>query len=71
MIYKTKHNATDSDPSLVVYSYRDKEFKLLENRLEPGEFPNGSILLLNNNVILTKRKNIGPGNDQYITYKYY
>ena len=71
LIYKTKHNATDSDPSLVVYSYRDKEFKLLENRLEPGEFPNGSILLLNNNVILTKRKNIGPGNDQYITYKYY
>lgn len=72
LIFKTKQNTTDTDPSLMVYSYRDHKYKTIDVTFEAGEFPNGSILLLNNDVILTKRKNNGPGsNDTYITYKYY
>lgn len=72
LIYKTKQNATDTDPSLVVLSYRENKYKLVGEALPLGEFPNGSILLLNNEVVLTKRKNNGPGNqDTYITYKYF
>lgn len=71
LIFKTKQNTTDTDPSLMVYSYRDHKYKTIDVTFEAGEFPNGSILLLNNDVILTKRKNNGPGsNDTYITYKY-
>lgn len=72
LIYKTKQNATDTDPSLVVLSYREGKYKLTGEVLPNGEYPNGSILLLSNEVVLTKRKNNGPGNqDTYITYKYF
>lgn len=63
----------DYDNGVLLYSNRERVFKDLEMKFKNGETPNGSITLLNNEILLTRRANgdvNSNGKDRFIIYKY-
>lgn len=73
LISKKLYPDTDNDSGLILYSNKDRNFINLNKTLRNGETPNGSITLLNNDIILTRRANgtsNSNGKDRYLIYKY-
>lgn len=70
LIYKTNAIPSDNDNGVIVYDQKLSTFVGVNRRFEVDEYPNGHILLLNNEVLLTKRVN-KTNSSEYIIYRYY
>lgn len=70
LIYKTRKESDDEDSGVVVYSHKQRKFTPIPTEFAPDEYPNGNILLLDNTLLLTKRKSNNDGTSVYATYIY-
>ena len=70
LIYKTKKISDDDDSAILSYSYKQRRFTQIPTTFAADEYPNGNILLLDNTLLLTKRKTNNDGTSVYITYLY-
>lgn len=70
LIYKTRKEPEDNDSAVVIYSHKQRKFIPILTDFAFDEYPNGNILLLDNTVLLTKRKSENDGSSVYVTYKY-
>lgn len=73
LISKKLYPENDNDTGFLLYSNINKNFINLNKALRNGETPNGNIMLLNNELLLTRRANgtsNTSGKDRYLIYKY-
>lgn len=68
--YKTQRLENDQDGQVLTYSYKDRGFRVARGRFKNGEYPNGHILLRDNQLIFTRRVKDANDEDVFITYKY-
>lgn len=71
LIFKTKHYPGDTDGGAIIYNYADREFQPVDIIFQPGEYPQGSILLLDNSVLLSRAvRDTVSGDTDFYLYKY-
>lgn len=69
---KTQRNENDDDNQVLSYNYKDRGFRVATGvKFKNAEYPNGYVLLKNNELILTKRIKDGSNEDVFITYRYF
>ena len=72
LIFKKKYHPEDSGPSLLVYDYKNNSLEQVMFKFEREHYPTGSILLLNNDVLLLSRNTeLATNISTYVIYRYF
>lgn len=72
LIFKREFYPEDSGPSILVYDYKNNKLENVYLKFEPEHYPTGSILLLNNDVLLLSRNTeLATNISTYVIYRYF